>query len=31
MADLMTFNISGPNVGTVGLFTEVMLSSHNGL
>ena len=24
-------NISGPNVGTVGLSIEVMLSFHNGL
>ena len=26
MADLITFDISGPNVGTVGLSIEVMLS-----
>ena len=31
MAVLINVNISGPNVGTVGLSIEVMLSSNNGL
>ena len=31
VADFITFGISGPNVGTVGLSIEVMVSSHNGL
>ena len=31
MADFITFGISGPNVGTIELSIEVMLSSHNGL
>ena len=31
MADFKDVDISGPNVGTLGLSIKVMLSSHNGL
>ena len=31
MAVLINFGISGPNVGTIGLSIEVMVSFHNGL
>ena len=31
LANLITFDISGPNVGTLGLYVELMLSSYNGL
>ena len=31
VVEFITFGISGPNVGTVGLSIEVMLSYHNGL
>ena len=31
VVEFITFGISGPNVGTVGLSIEVMVSFHNGL
>ena len=31
VAEFITFGISGPSVGTLGLSIEVMVSFHNGL
>ncbi len=31
VVEFITFGISGPSVGTIGLSIEVMVSFHNGL